>query len=167
MRPGLTEKSFRLYEPHLLRIQKSWPNLVSFDLSNSTLSRATFLARIRDAKASFLEFKWTSELAVDKMEKVSFVEAGTDRVLGGPDLQQTLKKAKESIPAETAIVRTNNQTADLSDTMLDPTTLAYLASKRLLTQPIQVALSEKQVTLLETNFDVSLEKCENGTYILT
>ena len=61
---NLSENTYRLYEPHLLRALKRWPDETEFPVSvqvsaeGKQLSPNTFAARMRDSVVSVLRFNW-------------------------------------------------------------------------------------------------------------
>lgn len=64
----LSEASFRVYEPHIARALKNWPKETQFTeddfrgADGQKLSGNTFVARFRDAIASFLTNVWSSDM---------------------------------------------------------------------------------------------------------
>ena len=71
--PQLSEPTFRIYEPHIARAVKEWPNETQFtneamtDLNGKRLSPHTFVARFRDALVSLKRFGWPTYVDTNKL----------------------------------------------------------------------------------------------------
>ena len=60
LRAGLTERSFRRYEPLIQSILKKWPGISVFDPNAIGLSIETVSARLRDSIRSLYENNWAT-----------------------------------------------------------------------------------------------------------
>jgi len=79
----LSERTFRILEPHIFRAVKRWPDETQFARADmqgeggALLSPHTFAARFRDALTSLKRFGWTTDIDTVKLWSItgSFVVA--------------------------------------------------------------------------------------------
>lgn len=70
--PHKSESQFRRYENHLINILANWP--ATTEIKTGQLASTTFLARIRDAILSVLEFGWRTSIDLDELKRIHKTE---------------------------------------------------------------------------------------------
>jgi hypothetical protein len=75
--PQLSEDQFRLYEPHITKAVKRWPEFTEFPsamfvgLDGGPIAGTTFSARFKDAITSVLRYGWETTIDVVKLRQIT------------------------------------------------------------------------------------------------
>lgn len=159
------ERTFRFYEPCIAKIVAQYPMVSVFNPRNYDRSLSTFSNRLRDAMTSLAENNWTTSINLSRFKEIyhslrvatrknGTVAVGTDTALRNDGIT-VMPETNEPLDVE--------YLADRSPFSL----LCLLAHERALNRPIRIQCTDVDAKTAETNYDVLLEKQEDGTYILT
>lgn len=194
----LRESSFRTYERHIHSAVVAFPNVVIF-MQKDDSSLITFASRLRDAMASLVMYRWTSDkIDMDRFDelypKIKVSHVVHDRVVVGSieAIKQYYKdnniknlppsqfesftpspalKVSASTPLSSSVspevIPTHVPLSqDVHDKGVELKLLAGLAALRLLSQPVVLEIDVEQAQWLEDNYDVVLNKQDDGKHTM-
>lgn len=164
----LGERAFRTYEHYIQQILNRYPDVVDLTNQHTGFKNSTFAARLRDAMASFVKYRWKSsvniELFTEKYKDIQVSERD-GRIRAG-------SKAFLATPGESMIVL--SPTPSGSGVQFDSPSrealaiLCKLSSKQFLTRSIVITgLSAEDVDWANDNYDISLIQTKPNIYLLT
>lgn len=174
--PRFREKAFRRYEDDLLRALECYPDSILIDPKAYDLSAVTVAQRFRDAKKSLLENNWQTKIPRKRFEACQedliVRETMDGMVKVGPSKEATLLEVQHNALAEQfgiskapSLLR---EVLDMTDQgMNEIRFLCLLASKRALAVKVKISIDESSVEFLYDQYDINLERQEDGLYILT
>jgi hypothetical protein len=180
LEPRLTEAAFRRYEPFITAAVAAWPNETSTTTDSNIISPLTYVARCRDALASYRRFQWPSTIdaakfiSIDGMFRVSLDPDGTIWFRRRGNQGRPEGKVVNTTPtSQTSTNAVRGALGPYSPAQLTVEILqsfCVLLSAKLLTTPVIISgsLSDDVVTQLEAQYDVALnyDPVRNETILL-
>ena len=192
----LKESSFRRYENTIQHAITEFPEVIIYKENDLGISCSTFASRLRDAMASLVMYRWTSEVInMDKFDelyskiKVSHVIPNIVVIGSLESIKQFYKN--ENLPpsqfeclTRTSVVDANSQTTpvasiagnseavvvslsqDTHDQGVELKFLAGLAASRLLNSAVEIQITAEIAKSLEDNYDVVLTSIGENKYTI-
>ena len=162
------QDQFRRYETYINHAVEAHPQAVKCDPKLFNIKQITFVARLRDAMRSLWDNQWNTTINNTKFREIYESIQVTERT-DGTILIGTKEAIKgwiqqDKIPELTA--------ADSNEilTLKDPQTkelIMWLSHKRLLAPRLKViGLTDDEVVEFQNNFDVSIDKNPDGSWLL-
>jgi hypothetical protein len=170
----LRESQFRRFERFIAEAVNAYPKALNLSKNTLGLSPTSFAARLRDAKASYSKNNWPSVtidrerfISLEDNLNVSQLDNG-DILFGSAEAIRRLKAKSNEIEVEIPIIESMSpeRSLHLADLPLKGF-LMLLSHKRLLQPRIKVlGLTDTEAQSFQSQFDISLDKHEDGSYIL-
>ena len=174
--PRFREKAFRRYETAIAAAIQAYPKTFEVNPSTFGLSAVTVAQRLRDAKKSYLDNNWVSTM----IDRKTFERCHDDLIVRetmdgmvkiGPSKEATLLEVQHHNLAEQFGIGPQMPTSSILDmTDCDASEIDFLcllASKRALAVKVKVSIDASLVDVLYDQYDINLDRQEDGNYILT
>ena len=169
----LRESQFRRFERFIAEAVATYPRVLNCTKNALGLSPTSFAARLRDAKASYSKNNWPSVsidrerfMALENDLNVSQLDDGTV-LFGAAESIRQLKTQDSEPQVDIPIVDLSSERSiHVADLPLKGF-LMLLSHKRLLQPRLKVfGITDTEAQAFQSQFDISLDKHEDGSYIL-
>lgn len=167
------ETTFREYEKVILVVLSSWPKASKFWPAHYEKSMATFSCRLRDAMRSFVDNRWESTIPYEQFKllheagiKVSERTDGSILVGTQKAIDNYVNSTDNGVPRNQPLPEADpNFRLDMS--LPSDQLLATMSqSRKVAPRIVLVNISEEKVEELQRNFDIAIDKNEDGTFTL-
>lgn len=175
--PHLREETFRKYEAHIATILRNWPRPTT--CYPKIVSPTTFIARIRDAINSVIEYKWKTPIDVNLLEQIwatdnklfFYTQTNTNAVIAS----KRMAKSENIAATLTSDFDENKFSLVLTEEKATATALlavAYLLENKILKKPAKLIKPDQRILhQIMGNYDVGValdpdEAPETRIYIM-
>lgn len=165
------ESSFREYEPFINSIIERWPEVYRIHPSHYKKAQTTLACRLRDAMRSLSTNRWTASLDIDKFNEVYPLIVVSERtdgsILCGTKEGIALFTHGEHIPSSREIPLNVDSSILVNLSEPSKVVLAKLSAVRKIAPRLRITgVSDLEVSELQQNYDIAIDKNDDGSYTL-
>lgn len=162
------ESAFRFYEPAIAEIVKKFPCVVVINPKKWNMSPVTIACRLRDAVKSLKENQWSTYIDIKIFNAIADIITVAERhgqvFIGN---KQTVKQNFPLVTCPSFLSEVGESVTITTHTQSDRDFLCKLASQKAFRLPIRIiGLTEEHITYMQNNYDVAIERQNDGSHLL-